>query len=105
MDHTPSHVLVWKRGKKQKSAPGLALWFAPLGAIQENELANKIELTRREAELIQQRGQNEKKKKAEDDSEARRIAAEGAARDQRLGADADAAGIASWRASSRRSIT
>lgn len=61
-------------------------------AIQENELANKIALTRREAELILQRGHNEKKK-AEDDSEARRIAAAGAARDQRLGADADAAGI------------
>ncbi len=44
-------------------------------AIQENELQNQIELARREANLIEQRGENEKKR-ATDEAEAARIAAE-----------------------------
>lgn len=58
-------------------------------AIQENELANKIALARREEALIAQRGQNEKKR-ISDEIEARRIAAEGAADNQRIEAEASA---------------
>lgn len=61
-------------------------------AIQENELANKIELARREEKLIAQRGANENKR-VSDESEARRIAAEGAARDARVEAEAAAQAI------------
>ncbi len=61
-------------------------------AIQENELANKIAIARREEELIAQRGQNERKRVI-DDSEARRIGAEGSARDARVQAEAAADGI------------
>ncbi len=53
-------------------------------AIQENELQNQIELARREANLINQHGENEKKR-ATDAAEAARIAAE---------AEADRNGIA-----------
>jgi len=61
-------------------------------AIQENELANKIELAKREERLIAQRGANESKR-VTDESEARRIAAEGAARDTRVQAEASAQAI------------
>ncbi len=61
-------------------------------AIQENELANKIAIARREEELIAQRGANERKRVV-DESEARRITAEGAARDARVQAEAAADGI------------
>jgi regulator of protease activity HflC (stomatin/prohibitin superfamily) len=55
-------------------------------AIQENELANKIELAKREEELIVQRGQNARRQ-AEEQAKAERIAAEAAA--GRLGVKAD----------------
>jgi regulator of protease activity HflC (stomatin/prohibitin superfamily) len=58
-------------------------------AIQENELQNQIELSRREEQLIAQRGQNEKRK-AEDEVEAKRIAAVGEASRVRTGAEAQA---------------
>ncbi len=44
-------------------------------AIQENELANQIELARRESDLIGQRGQNERRRAGEE-AEARRITAD-----------------------------
>jgi hypothetical protein len=47
-------------------------------AIQENELQTQVELTRREAHLIHQRGENERKR-ATDEAGAARIAAEAAA--------------------------
>jgi hypothetical protein len=56
-------------------------------AIQENELQNQIELTRREANLIEQRGENEKKR-VTDEAEAARIAA--AAEAERTGIQARA---------------
>jgi hypothetical protein len=58
-------------------------------AIQENELANQIELARREETLITQRGQNERKRAGEA-AESRRIEAEGEANTVRLGAAAQA---------------
>lgn len=61
-------------------------------AIEENELANKIAIAKREEELIAQRGQNERKRVI-DESEARRITAEGVARDARVQAEAAADGI------------
>jgi regulator of protease activity HflC (stomatin/prohibitin superfamily) len=61
-------------------------------AIAENELANQIELAKREEELIGQRGQNEKKR-ITDDSENKRIEAEGAARNVKLNAAAQAESI------------
>jgi len=56
-------------------------------AIEENELQNRIELARREEQLVAQRGQNERKR-AEEDAEARRI--EGAAAAQRHRVEAEA---------------
>jgi regulator of protease activity HflC (stomatin/prohibitin superfamily) len=61
-------------------------------AIAENELANQIELARREEQLIGQRGQNEKKR-ITDDAENKRIEAEAAARNIRLNAGAQAESI------------
>lgn len=57
-------------------------------AIQENELKNRIELARREEELIGQQGQNGRRQAAEE-AEAQRIAAE--AKAARSGIEADAA--------------
>ncbi len=57
-------------------------------AIQENELKNRIELARREEELILQQGQNGRRQAAEE-AEAQRIAAE--AKAARSGIDAEAA--------------
>jgi regulator of protease activity HflC (stomatin/prohibitin superfamily) len=56
-------------------------------AIEENELQNKIELARREEQLIKQRGDNERTR-VTDESGAKRIAAEAAA--QRTGVMAKA---------------
>ncbi|MGZ3425890.1 MAG: SPFH domain-containing protein [Polyangia bacterium] len=61
-------------------------------AIAENELANQIELARREEQLIGQRGQNEKKR-ITDESANKRIEAEAAARNIRLNAEAQAESI------------
>ena len=61
-------------------------------AIQENELANKIELTRREQQLIEQRGQNERRR-ATEAAEARRIEFESAAAETRAKAEAEAGSI------------
>jgi regulator of protease activity HflC (stomatin/prohibitin superfamily) len=61
-------------------------------AIAENELANQIELAKREEQLIGQRGQNEKKR-ITDDAENKRIEVEGAARNVRLNAAAQAESI------------
>lgn len=61
-------------------------------AIQENELQNQIELARREANLIQQRGENERKK-ATDDAAAARIAAAGEAERTGIQARAEADSI------------
>lgn len=61
-------------------------------AIAENELANQIELARREQNLIAQRGQNEKKR-ITDDTENRRIEAEANAASSRLNAEAQAENI------------
>jgi regulator of protease activity HflC (stomatin/prohibitin superfamily) len=63
-------------------------------AIAENELANQIELAKREEQLIGQRGQNEKKR-ITDDAENKRIEAEAAARNVRLNAAAQADSIKS----------
>ena len=62
-------------------------------AIQENELQNQIELARREANLINQRGENEKKRVA-DEAEAKRIAAEAEADRTGIGTRAKAESIA-----------
>ncbi len=62
-------------------------------AIQENELQNQIELARREANLINQRGENQKKR-VMDEAEAARIAAEAEAERTRIGARAQAESIA-----------
>lgn len=59
-------------------------------AIGENEMQNQIELARREEQLIVQQGQNARRKAGED-SEARRIATESEAARIRLLADAAAA--------------
>jgi regulator of protease activity HflC (stomatin/prohibitin superfamily) len=61
-------------------------------AIQENELQNQIELTRREANLIEQRGENEKKR-VTDEAEAARIGAEAEAERTGIGARAQAESI------------
>jgi regulator of protease activity HflC (stomatin/prohibitin superfamily) len=58
-------------------------------AIAENELQNQIELARREAQLVEQRGQNERKR-ATESAAAGRIAAEARASEQRLLAEAQA---------------
>ncbi len=52
-------------------------------AIAENELKNQIELARRESELIEQRGANARQS-AEEEAEARRIAAEAQAKRSEL---------------------
>lgn len=61
-------------------------------AIQENELQNKIELAKREELLINQKGQNEKRRIVED-TEARQIEAEGTASRTKLQAEANAESI------------
>src|SRR5262249_18484625 len=61
-------------------------------AIQENELRNQIELARREEQLIEQRGQNERRRAGEA-AESRRIEVEAQARDARTQAEAQAEGI------------
>jgi regulator of protease activity HflC (stomatin/prohibitin superfamily) len=61
-------------------------------AIAENELANRIELARREVTLVEQEGVNERKKAAEV-AAASRITAEGNARTRRIGAEAEATAI------------
>jgi regulator of protease activity HflC (stomatin/prohibitin superfamily) len=58
-------------------------------AIQENELKNQIELAKREEQLIAQRGQNTRRQ-AEDDVDAKRIAAAGEAARMRTSAEAQA---------------
>jgi regulator of protease activity HflC (stomatin/prohibitin superfamily) len=58
-------------------------------AIQENELQNQIELSRREEQLIAQRGQNARRQ-ATEEAEAHRIAAEAEGQRIRLGADVTA---------------
>lgn len=61
-------------------------------AIQENELANQIELARREEALIAQRGQNGRDS-ATEEAAAARIEAEGIAERERLSNSAKADGI------------
>ncbi len=61
-------------------------------AIQENELQNRIELSRREEQLIAQKGQN-KRRETTEDAEAARIAATAKAERTRLDADAQAAAL------------
>ncbi|MHC4391017.1 MAG: SPFH domain-containing protein, partial [Planctomycetota bacterium] len=58
-------------------------------AIAENELQNRIELAKRQELLIEQEGQN-KRRKATEDGQARKIAVEAQARDKKLTAAADA---------------
>jgi hypothetical protein len=58
-------------------------------AIAENELANRIELARREEQLIAQRGANERRA-ASEKAEAQRITSEAKAQSTRIGAQADA---------------
>lgn len=58
-------------------------------AIAENELQNRIELARREEQLIAQDGANQKRKMTED-AESKRIAAEGDAARARLAAHVQA---------------
>lgn len=58
-------------------------------AISENELQSQIELARRTEHLVEQRGQNERKR-ATEQAVAGRIEAEGQAERQRLLADAEA---------------
>jgi regulator of protease activity HflC (stomatin/prohibitin superfamily) len=60
-------------------------------AIQENALANQIELARREEQLITQRGQNTRRQ-AEQQAEAERIAAAAAVERARLQAESEAQG-------------
>jgi regulator of protease activity HflC (stomatin/prohibitin superfamily) len=59
-------------------------------AIQENELKNQIELTRRQEELIAQKGQNARRQAAEE-AEAGRIAAEAKAQRGRIEVEAEVA--------------
>lgn len=59
-------------------------------AIQENELKNQIELSRRQEELIGQKGQNARRQ-AQEEAESARIAAEAKASRGRIEAEADAA--------------
>lgn len=61
-------------------------------AIQENELQNQIELAKREELLINQRGQNEKRRTLEE-VEARRIEAEANANRVKVEAEANASRI------------
>ena len=61
-------------------------------AIAENELANRIELARRQATLVEQEGANERKKAAEI-AAASRITAEGNSATRKIGAEAEAAAI------------
>lgn len=61
-------------------------------AIQENELQNRIELAKREEQLITQQGQNQRKQ-AKEEAEAERIEAEGQAERKRMGAFAEADAI------------
>ncbi len=61
-------------------------------AIQENELQNKIELSKREEQFIQQRGTNERKR-AIDEAESARIASEGKSARHEMEAKAQAVGI------------
>jgi len=61
-------------------------------AIAENELANQIELATREADLIDQRGQNEQRR-ARETAQAQQIENEAAAERTRLGSEAQAASI------------
>jgi regulator of protease activity HflC (stomatin/prohibitin superfamily) len=59
-------------------------------AIQENELKNQIELSRRQEELIGQKGQNARRQ-AQEEAESARIAAEAKAARGRIEAEADGA--------------
>jgi regulator of protease activity HflC (stomatin/prohibitin superfamily) len=61
-------------------------------AIAENELANRIELARRTADLVEREGANERRRAAEV-AGAARIAAESKADTRKLGAEAEAASI------------
>jgi regulator of protease activity HflC (stomatin/prohibitin superfamily) len=61
-------------------------------AIAENELANRIELARRQATLVEQEGANERTK-ATEIAAASQITAEGKARTRTIGAEAEAAAI------------
>jgi hypothetical protein len=61
-------------------------------AVQENELQSQIELARREANLIDQRGENEMKR-VTDEAEAARIGAEADAERTGIGARAQAGSI------------
>ncbi len=61
-------------------------------AIAENELQNKIELSRLEKSLIEQRGQNERRR-ASEEAEAKRIEALANVERVRLNADAQADSI------------
>lgn len=61
-------------------------------AIAENELANKIELAKREATLVEQEGANERQRAAEV-AAASRIAAEGNAATRKIGAQAEGEAI------------
>jgi regulator of protease activity HflC (stomatin/prohibitin superfamily) len=54
-------------------------------AIQENELQNRIELSKREEQLINQQGQNARRQ-ATEDAEAKRIEAEASAGRERMSA-------------------
>ena len=61
-------------------------------AIAENELKNQIELARREESLIEQRGQNERRR-AQEEAQSRHIEVEAQAERTRIEADAQAARI------------
>jgi regulator of protease activity HflC (stomatin/prohibitin superfamily) len=62
-------------------------------AIAENELHNRIELARREEQLIAQRGANERRQ-ATEEAEAQRIAVEAEAHGTRVAAQAEADALA-----------
>lgn len=61
-------------------------------AIAENELQNRIELARREEQLVAQEGQN-RRKSAEEEAQAQRVEAEAAAGRNRLESETRADGI------------
>ena len=61
-------------------------------AIQENELQNRIELARREEQLIAQQGQNELKR-IQEEAESKRVEAEASALRQKLSTATEAEGI------------
>jgi hypothetical protein len=61
-------------------------------AIAENELANRIELAKREATLVEEQGANDRKRAAEA-AAAARITAEGDAATTTIGAEAEAAAL------------